>query len=146
MTTQELAYTEVEKLVNNFKTLPASQRKGLNEMQTRLGYILPLFRVLGWDTSNINEVSPEEKVWRRWVDFSFRIGNVPRYFLETKRVNEDLNDPKWVKQAIDYAWTKSVTWALLSDFQGLRVFNAEWKESNPFSAQFIEFDLDWILI
>jgi len=63
-----------------------------------------------------------------------------------QRVNEDLNDLKWVKQAIDYAWTKSVTWALLSDFQGLRVFNAEWKESNPSSAQFIEFDLDWILI
>jgi len=142
MTSQELAYNEVGKLVKSFKDLPASQRRGMNEMQTRLGYILPLFRALGWDTSNINEVSPEEKVSRGWVDFSFRIGNVPRYFLETKRANEDLNDPRWVKQAIDYAWTKSVTWALLSDFEGLRVFNAEWKESNPFSAQFIEFGLD----
>lgn len=142
MTTQELAHTEIERLVTSFKNMPASQRKGLNEMQTRLGYILPLFKALGWDTSNINEVSPEEKVSRGWVDFSFRIGTVPRFFLETKRVNEDLNDPKWVKQAIDYAWTKSVTWALLSDFEGLRVFNAEWKESNPFSAQFIEFGLD----
>ena len=46
----------------------------MNEMQTRLGYILPLFNALGWDTSNINEVSPEEKVSRGWVDFSFRIG------------------------------------------------------------------------
>ena len=142
MTTQELAYAEVERLIKNFKSMPASQRKGMNEMQTRLGYILPLFRALGWDTSNINEVSPEEKVSRGWVDFSFRLGNVPRYFLETKRANEDLNDARWVKQAIDYAWTKSVTWALLSDFEGLKVFNAEWKESNPFSAQFIEFDLD----
>jgi predicted type IV restriction endonuclease len=110
-------------------------------MQTRLGYILPLFKALGWDTSNINEVSPEEKISRGWVDFSFRIGNVPRFFLETKRVNEDLNDARWVKQAIDYAWTKSVTWALLSDLEGLRVFNAEWKESNPFSAQFFELSL-----
>src|SRR6266536_6328458 len=142
MTIQEFAYAEIEKLVMNFKNMPASQRKGLNEMQTRLGYILPLFRALGWDTSNINEVSPEEKVSRGWVDFSFRIGNVPRFFLETKKVNEDLNDPRWVKQVIDYAWTKSVTWALLSDFEGLRVFNAEWKESNPFSAQFFELSLD----
>src|SRR6266545_8205760 len=145
MTTQELAYTEIEKLVKNFKGMPASQRKGMNEMQTRLGYILPLFKALGWDTSNINEVSPEEKVSRGWVDFSFRIGNVPRFFLETKKANEDLNDPRWVKQAIDYAWTKSVTWALLSDFEGLRVFNAEWKESNPFSAQFFELSLDTYL-
>ncbi|MBC7878169.1 MAG: N-6 DNA methylase [Anaerolineales bacterium] len=79
------------------------------------------------------------------MDFSFRIGNTPRFFLETKKVNEDLNDPRWVKQAIDYAWTKSVTWALLSDFEGLRVFNAEWKESDPFRAQFIEFNLDTYL-
>ena len=79
---------------------------------------------------------------RCWVDFSFRIGGVARYFVETKRANEDLNDPRWVIQAIDYAWTKSVTWALLSDFEGLKVLNAEWKEANPFHAQFIEFSID----
>ena len=142
MTNQETAYNEIERLVKDFKNMPAAQRKSMNEMQTRLGYILPMFRALGWNINNINEVSPEEKVSRGWVDFSFRLGNVPRFFLETKKVHEDLTDPRWVKQAIDYAWTKSVTWALLSDFEGLRVFNAEWKESDPFRAQFIDFDLD----
>jgi type I restriction-modification system DNA methylase subunit len=142
MTTKEAAYSEIEELVKSFKSIPTAQRKALNEMQTRLGYILPLFKALGWNTSNINEVSPEEKVSRGWVDFSFRIRNVPRYFLETKRVNEDLNDTRWVKQSIDYAWTKSVTWALLSDFEGLKVFNAEWQTDNPFQSVFIEFDLD----
>ena len=37
MTAQELAYTEIERLVKNFKEMPAAQRKGLNEMRTRLG-------------------------------------------------------------------------------------------------------------
>ena len=142
MTNQEIAYSEVERLVKDFKNIPTAKRKSMNEMQTRLGYILPLFKALEWDTSNINEVTPEEKVSRGWVDFSFRIGNTPRFFLETKKVDEDLNDSRWVKQAIDYAWTKSVTWALLSDFEGLRVFNAEWKESDPFRAQFFEFGID----
>ncbi len=142
MTISEIAYTEIEKLVKRFKNLPAPARKAMNEHATRQGFILPMFHALGWDIENVNEVSPEEKVSRGWVDFSFRIGGVPRYFLETKRADEDLNDPRWVKQAIDYAWTKSVAWALLSDFEGLRVFNAEWKEDNPFRAQFIEFDLD----
>jgi predicted type IV restriction endonuclease len=50
--------------------MPGAQRKGLNEMQTRLGYILLLFKALGWGTSNINEVGLEEKVSRGWVDFS----------------------------------------------------------------------------
>ena len=64
MTAQDTAYTEIERLVKSFKAMPAAQRKGLNEMQTRLGYILPLFKALGWDINNINEVSPEEKVSR----------------------------------------------------------------------------------
>ncbi len=145
MTDQETAYTEIDRLVKKFKAMSGAQRKGMNEDATRLGFILPMFRALGWDIENHNEVSPEEKVSRGWVDFSFRIGNVPRYFLETKRASEDLNDPRWVKQAIDYSWTKSVTWALLSDFEGLRVFNAEWKEENPFRAQFIEFNVDTYL-
>lgn len=145
MTTKDAAYSEVEKIVQKFKHTTSIERKAMNEHATRQGYILPLFRALGWDIDNINEVSPEEAVSRGWVDFSFRIGNVPRFFLETKRADEDLNKAEWVRQAIDYAWTKSVTWALLSDFEGLRVFNAELKERNPFQAQFIEFTVDTYL-
>jgi len=142
MSTPEHAYDRIEKLIHNFKALTAGQRKSMNENATRQGYILPLFAALGWDIGNVNEVSPEEKVSRGFVDFSFRLDGVPRFFLETKKASEDLNDPRWVKQSIDYAWTKNVTWALLSDFEGLRVFNAEWKESNPFRAEFLQFNLE----
>lgn len=145
MTATEIAFTQIEALVKKFKALSSTERKGMNENATRQGYILPMFRALGWNVDNVNEVSPEEKVSRGFVDFSFRLGGIPRYFLETKKASEDLNDPRWVQQAIDYAWTKSVTWALLSDFEGLRVFNAEWKETDPFRAQFLDFDLDTYL-
>lgn len=67
MTTPEFACAEIEKLVKGFKSLPAAQRKSMNEIQTWLGYILPMFSTLGWKTSNINEVSPEEKVSRSWL-------------------------------------------------------------------------------
>ena len=36
MTTQETAYAEIERLVTSFKDMPAAQRQGMNEMQTRL--------------------------------------------------------------------------------------------------------------
>ena len=142
MTTYDSARAEIQTIVTRFKNLKPAERKNLNEQATRLGYILPLFRALGWTTDDTNEVSPEEKVSRGWVDFSFRLGSVPRFFLETKRADEDLNDPRWVKQAIDYAWTKGVTWAVLSDFEELRLFNAEWQEENPFKAEFIRFNVD----
>jgi hypothetical protein len=90
MTNQETAYTAIGQLVQRFKSLSASERKSMNENATRQGYILPLFRALGWNVDNVNEVSPEEKVSRGWVDFSFRIGGIPRYFLETKKASEDL--------------------------------------------------------
>jgi hypothetical protein len=143
--TPEVAYTQVAQLVQKFKALPAAKRRDYNEAATRLAFILPLFAALGWNTTDTAEVSPEEKVSRGWVDFSFRLSGIPRFFLETKKIAEDLTNPRWVRQTIDYAWTKSVTWALLSDFEGLRVFNAEWKEDNPLRAQFIEFSVDTYL-
>jgi adenine-specific DNA-methyltransferase len=97
MTTSEIVYSQIEKLVHKFKALSAAERKNMNENATRQGYILPLFSALGWDTTDIHEISPEEKVSRGWVDFSFRLGGVPRFFLETKNVREDLNDPRWVR-------------------------------------------------
>lgn len=127
MTASESTYQQIERLVKKFKSLSPSARKNYNEADTRKDFILPLFRALEWDIDNTAEVSAEEKVSRGWVDYAFRLSGIPRLFLETKRVSEDLTDPRWVRQAIDYAWTKSVTWALLSDFEGLRVFNAEWK-------------------
>ena len=61
MTTPEVAYTEIEQLVQRFKFLSASERRGMNEHATRQGYILPLFQVLGWKVDNVHEASPQEK-------------------------------------------------------------------------------------
>jgi len=138
----QTAYPAIERLVGRFKGLTSAARRHYNEDNTRKDFILPLFRALEWDVADSAEVSAEERVSRGWVDLAFRIAGVPRFFLETKRIAEDLTRPQWVQQALDYAWTKGVTWALLSDFEGLRVFNAEWKEDNPLRAQFIEFGVD----
>ncbi len=135
------AKSEVEKLVDRFARLSANNRKRYNEAATRQEFILPLFRALEWNTEDSREVSPEEKVSRGYVDFAFRLGGIPRFFLETKRIPADLEDPRWAQQAINYAWLKGVTWAVLSDFEGLKVFNAEWQESIPARAIFK--DLHW---
>ncbi|MEW6567757.1 MAG: hypothetical protein AB1449_06250 [Chloroflexota bacterium] len=136
---------QIDALVRKYKSLSPSEVRHYNEENTRKDFILPLFRALEWNTTDATEVSAEEKVSRGWVDFSFRLHGIPRFFLETKRLKEDITKEEWVRQAIDYAWTKGVTWAALSDFEGLRLFNAEWKEANPLQAQFLEFNLDTYL-
>jgi type I restriction-modification system DNA methylase subunit len=141
MSTYSQAKTEVERLVERFAGLTARNRKHYNEAATRQEFILPLFRALGWIVEDTREVSPEEQVSRGFVDFAFRLGGIPRFFLETKKIPADLDDPRWAQQAINYAWLKGVTWAVLTDFEGLKVFNAEWQESIPARAVFK--DLDW---
>jgi len=135
------ARIEVERLVNQFARLSAHNRKRYNEAATRQAFILPLFYALGWNTRDTREVSPEEQVSRGFVDFAFRIQGLPRFFLETKKIPADLEDPRWAQQAINYAWLKGVTWAVLTDFEGLKVFNAEWQETVPIRAIFK--DLHW---
>ncbi|MBC8264488.1 MAG: N-6 DNA methylase, partial [Anaerolineales bacterium] len=135
------AKIEVEGLVERFARLSARNRKRYNEPATRQEFVLPLFRALGWNIEDTREVSPEERVSRGYVDFAFRLGGIPRFFLETKKIPADLEDPRWARQAINYAWLKGVTWAVLSDFEGLKVFNAEWQETHPARAIFK--DLYW---
>jgi len=135
------AKIEVERLVEHFARLSARNRRGYNEPATRQEFILPLFRALGWNIEDTREVSPEERVSRGYVDFAFRLRDIPRFFVETKKIPENLEDPRWARQAINYAWLKGVTWAVLTDFEGLKVFNAEWQETLPARAIFK--DLYW---
>ncbi len=135
-------YDEIERLVKKFKALSKRDRDAYNEDNTRKDYVLPLFRALEWNTSDMRQVSAEDKISRGFVDFSFRINGIRKFLLETKRIGEDLNKPLWLQQAIDYAYHKGVTWAVLSDFEGLRILNAEAREANPFQAQFREFSVD----
>jgi hypothetical protein len=135
------ARARVGQLVTRFSRLSAHNRKAYNEAATRQEFILPLFRALGWNTEDTHEVSPEEQVSRGFVDFAFRLHGIPCFFLETKKIPADLEDPRWAQQAINYAWLKGVTWAVLTDFEGLKVFNAGWQEAIPARAIFK--DLHW---
>lgn len=101
-----------------------------NEEMTKKDFILPLFRALGWDTES-NEVTAEESISKKRVDYGFRINGIPKFFLEAKSLREDLNNLDFVKQAVNYAWHKGCTWAVLTNFKEIYVFNSEVKGFNP---------------
>ena len=62
-------------------------------------------------------------------------------FLEAKALRVDLDEWKWAEQAINYSWNKSVTWAILTDFEGIKVFNAEIPPKSL--SQNLFFELKW---
>ena len=74
MLTKEQSKEEVKKLVEKYNRLVESGKlKSYNEEMTKKDFILPLFRALGWDVENGEEVTAEEKVSKGRVDYAFRI-------------------------------------------------------------------------
>ena len=107
--------------------------KRYNEESTKKDFILPLFEALGWNVYNKrnkdSSVSAEETISKKRVDYGFRINGIPKFFLEAKSLKEEdiQGNPKYVTQAIDYAWMKSCSWAILTNFETVAVYNADWK-------------------
>jgi type I restriction-modification system DNA methylase subunit len=150
--TKDQSRAEVERLVKKYELLGPDANK-LTEEETKKDFILPLFKVLNWDTEDSREVSAEENISKKRVDYGFRIEGIPKFFLETKAIKETL-DTEHAKQSVTYSWLKSTTWAVLTNFRQLEVYNAEWKsrsvwEKRFFALRFNEyvssFDKLWLL-
>ena len=131
-------FEKIKELISDYDQIKKSgEIKHKNEAETRDSFINPLFKALGWNTENrlnkTDSVSPEEKISKKRVDYGFRINGIPKFFLEAKSLKEEdiQNNPKYVTQAIDYAWMKSCSWAILTNFETIAVYNADWKSSTP---------------
>jgi len=132
---KEIAKKEIKLLIDKYEKVLRDNKK-YNEEMTKKDFILPLFRALGWNVEDSSEVIAEEKISKKRVDYSFRINGIPKFFLEAKALDVDLNKEEYIQQAINYAWHKGCTWAVLTNFRSILIFNAEWISLNPFLAHF----------
>jgi type I restriction-modification system DNA methylase subunit len=143
MINKEKAKQLVEELIKKYNKIIEEKRIDIyvrKEAMTKKDFILPLFEALGWNVQDEpdrnDNVSAEETISKGFVDFGFRINGIPKFFLEAKPMKEDLDNPKLISQAINYAWHKGCTWALLTDFESINIFNAEWEIAIPFQSHF----------
>lgn len=112
------------------KDLNECQKKGtlkkLNEGQTKAGFIEPVLNALGWDTRNINEVTPEHSLPKGGpnggggsVDYALFLENDgnPALLLETKKLGMyPLSEHhQSVRQAVDYGYLNGIRWCALSN-------------------------------
>jgi len=155
MSDKENAKQQIVGLIEKYNKVKEENRvNGYNEEMTKKDFILPLFRILGWNIEDSSEVAAEENVSKKRVDYGFRINGILKFFLEAKSLKENLDNPDFIKQAIDYSWLKGCTWAVLTNFETIKIFNAEWKSSEPFQShlktisyqEFLDrFDELWLL-
>jgi predicted type IV restriction endonuclease len=78
---------------------------------------------LGWNFSSKQEITLEEQISGDRVDHGFYLNGQIKFYLETKPLKADLHREDYAKQSIRYSWNKGVTWAVLTDFESLIVFN-----------------------
>ncbi len=143
--TPDLARQQVAGLVRKYQALGPRDRQRYREAEVCKDFILPLFAALGWDVADSREVAAEEKASHGRVDYAFRLRGVPRFFLEAKPFRVDLEEARWADQAITYAYNRGVAWAVLTDFEGLKVFNADRKTADILGARFLDLTADQYL-
>jgi predicted type IV restriction endonuclease len=68
---------------------------------------------LGWNPFNINEVKPEYSVAGRRVDYSLRIYDANKVFLEVKKMGEELD--RHQDHLLDYSFKEGVKLAVLTN-------------------------------
>jgi len=140
------ARSKIEKLVEKYnKVVEENRVKKYNEEMTKIGFIQPLFYALGWNIEDSKEVTAEEKISKGRVDYGFRIDGISKFFLEAKSLKMDLDKEEYFEQAISYAWHKGCTWAVLTDFEAVKILNAEWKAANYLQSHFITIRYDEFL-
>jgi type I restriction-modification system DNA methylase subunit len=122
---KEEARQELAKLVDKYQSLTPSAIRKYTEADTRRIFIMPLFHALGWDVYSREEVAEEVKAPAGRVDYVFKLRGLSQFYLEAKALRAELTKPEYVKQAITYAYSKGITWAVLTDFEELQVYNAQ---------------------
>ena len=122
---------EIESLIEKYRGYLESN-DNIKEEGTKTDLILPMFRALGWNIEDSSEVSKEEKVISKSVDYGFKIDQGFCFLLEAKEIYESLDGTRmeygervsYVQKAINYSFNKGCTWAVLTNFKEIRVFNA----------------------
>lgn len=158
MVTKEEAKEKIKKLIEKYnKYMQEDRIKDFNESNIQHVFVEPLFKVLGWNFEDIDEVKTEENVPSGVADYAFKINAVTRFFVETKAPQPKVIDkPKSVRQAVDYAHYGDVSWAILTDFEDFRFYDAEAKVKYPensripklcmkYNEYLDKFDSLWIL-
>ncbi|NMC35056.1 MAG: N-6 DNA methylase [Veillonellaceae bacterium] len=134
-------------LVTRFESQLAAYKSGrYNETELRRDFLDPFFEALGWDVRNtgnasekyrdvIHESSVEIGGQAKSADYLFKIGETPAFFVEAKKPSVNIEtDPAPAFQLKSYAWSKKLSFSILTDFEQMAFYECATKpvfDANP---------------
>jgi len=127
---------DIAKLCQYFATNhQAFLAPGVKEAHVRQSLIDPFFEALGWDVRNASmaapqyrEVIPEDSLdvegQQKAPDYTFRIGTLPKFYVEAKKCGININaDPGPSYQLRRYGFSAKLPLSILTDFEELGVYD-----------------------
>jgi len=129
------------------------------EADIRQDYINHFWELLGWDIRNKEHKAPSQKdviversfsafeasrVRIKRPDYLFKIDGFSRFIVEAKKLTVDIASHKEsIFQAKSYAWSSQIPFAILTNFEQIRLFDATIKpyNSEPLKGVIPDFDL-----
>jgi len=105
------------------------QERNIPEPGTKSGLIEPLFREIGWNFENIENVEPEFPVRlgeeTKPADYALKIDGEPSLFIEAKRVNLDIKEA--IADGTAKAIKKGVPWLIATNGDEIAVLKIDEK-------------------
>jgi len=142
-TTRQQAFEKIGLLVERFREhVDEYKRKGYNEEQTRVDYINPFFKALGWDMDNeqgfaeaYREVIHEDKVKvgaaTKAPDYAFTLFGQRKFFVDAKKPGINIkSDIAPAYQVRRYGWSAKVPVSVVTDFEEFAIYDCT-KKPNP---------------
>jgi hypothetical protein len=134
--TFEQGKDDVSKLCQYFATNRQSfLAQGVKEAHIRQSLIDPFFEALGWDVRNASriapqyrEVIPEDSLevdgQQKAPDYTFRVGTLPKFYVEAKKCGVNINtDIAPAYQLRRYGFSANLALSLLTDFDELGIYD-----------------------
>jgi hypothetical protein len=141
--TKEQAFEKISSLVERFREHVEEYKRGAyNEHQTRVDYINPFFKALGWDMDNeqglaeaYREVIHEDKVKvggaTKAPDYAFTLYGQRKFFVDAKKpginIRADIGPAYQVRR---YGWSAKVPLSVVTDFEEFAIYDCT-KKPNP---------------
>jgi hypothetical protein len=159
---KDQARERIRQLIESYDAVVRlGKRAEFSEADVGSKFILPLLGVLGWDVTKIEDVKEQRRTLTGVADYSlFNVGGTAKIFLELKKFEEDLDGSRRVggkvksfpQMAIDYAWQSRADWAVLTNFEEIRLYYSRVKKPEEglifklkYNEYLVSFDKLWLI-
>lgn len=124
--TKEESKEKIKELVDEYATKIKDREHSLDERNTER-FIERILQILNWNIDNFDQVLRRDSVKvedrTKIPDYVLYINGEKKVVVEAKAFSESLDNPKYIKQALEYGYYKQVRVCILTNGKEIRVYD-----------------------